>query len=317
MSTARKEACIPSSDFIQRTCPACGTQGTGAPDVVAAERAEDMSYADLKLRWQLASPARPFFSYYRCSRCALLHCQTYFGDAQLAELYGVFSDNTQGLPHDTIAKTQRGYFDVLARYSSRRGSVLEIGPDIGLFTQACREQGQFDHYWLFEPNRAAHAELEQRVSGSSYVLSTEMLRYDAVPERSVSVASMIHVLDHLRTPLETLRAVHALLRDDGYILIVTHDESSLMPRFVGRRWPGYCVYHPQLFRADSMTNLLRAAGFDVVTIEKTINYFPLSHLTRQFLWMIGAAALPVPPLPAIALGLPLGNIITIARRRAA
>lgn len=308
---------MPSSDFIQRNCPACDTHAAAEPNVVAAERAEDMSYAELKLRWHIAGLARTFFSYHRCSRCALLHCSTYFDDSQLADLYGTFNDNTEGLPHDTISKTQRGYFDVLARYSSRRGSVLEIGPDIGLFTQCCREQGQFDHYWLFEPNRTAHAELEKRVSGSSHVISTEMLRYDAVPERSVSVASMIHVLDHLRSPLAALRAVHARLRDDGHFLIVTHDESSLLPRLAGRRWPGYCVYHPQLFRADSMTNLLRAAGFDVLTIEKTVNHFPLSHLTQQFLWMVGAGAMPMPKLPAIDLGLPLGNIITIARRSAA
>ena len=45
------------------------------------------------------------------------------------------SPNMDDVPINSLKKTQEGYFRELRKYSNLKGAYLEIGPDIGLFTQ--------------------------------------------------------------------------------------------------------------------------------------------------------------------------------------
>ena len=104
---------------------------------------------------------RFFFSYYRCSDCSLLYCPTYYNEEELATLYKNQPENMSNVPFYCRIKTQENYFKKLKKYSPLDGGYLEIGADIGIFTNFCIEDGNFNYFNLFEPNIETHIQLKK------------------------------------------------------------------------------------------------------------------------------------------------------------
>jgi hypothetical protein len=97
--------------------------------------------------------------------------------------------------------------------------------------------------------------------------------------------------------------------------MVTHDESSLLRKIIGLRWPPFCLQHPQIYNPKSMIAILDKAGYEVIHQEKTTNYFPISFLIKHFFWAIGIRINWAPSFFGLTLGLKLGNLLTVARIR--
>src|SRR5262249_53976888 len=132
----------------------------------------------------------------------------------------------------------------------------------------------------------------------------------------LTLAVLIHVIDHLIDPAAVLQALYADLRPGGTVFIVTHDETSTMARVLGRRWPPYALQHPQLFAAHSIARLLERCCFTIVDARKTVNYFPATHLLRSLFTIAGVHRLAPRIDHPFTLGLRLGNIAAIARKPA-
>jgi hypothetical protein len=98
------------------------------------------------------------------------------------------------------------------------------------------------------------------------------------------------------------------------MLIVTHDERSLLARVLGKRWPPYTLQHPQLFSAASLQRTATEAGLKVTRIIKTVNYFPLCFLLEAALRVVGLRAYRGPRWPAPQVGLRLGNVALVAEK---
>jgi hypothetical protein len=66
-----------------------------------------------------------------------------------------------------------------------------------------------------------------------------------------------------------------------------------------------------------MRKLFEAAGYEVAYQSKTVNYFPVSFLLKQLLWALGLRVNSVPRFGQIAIGLKLGNMLTIGTPKGA
>lgn len=293
----------------KRFCPICADQTGGcAPAVRSVPPGESLSLDDLKPYWNRTLKKRIFLSFARCERCQLLYCPNYFAPAQLNELYAGMADNTGGVSVNILRKTQKGYFDVLRKFSPLRGDYLEVGPDIGLLVENCVREGDFQKYWLFEPNTGVQGTLRSVVKQKEFQIVPSLLNVDLIPDRQIAVVVMVHVFDHLLDPVATLKSLKRKLAPSAVLLLVTPDESSLLARLYGRKWEMYSLEHPQVFNPTSITNLIKAAGYRVLTVKKSYNYFPLSYLFQR---MMNFDSIRY-PIVDITLRLKLGNMITIA-----
>ncbi|WP_336980670.1 class I SAM-dependent methyltransferase [Altererythrobacter fulvus] len=274
--------------------------------------AEHLPLAQLRPLWAGLDKEPVFFSYRRCAICGLLYNPVYFTAHALADLYSELAPNMDMVPRSMIEATQRGYFDAIARAGELAGDYLEIGPDVGHMTAEAARRGSFGHFWLYEPNRAVHSLLRATAGTGAVTLESRMDDLSAVPEGAVGLAVMVHVLDHLLDPLPLLTQIRAKLRPGGMLAIVTHNEASLLRRILGRKWPPFCLQHPQLFSPATMKTVLQRAGLERVEVTGSSNLFPSDFLVRQ-----GAQAVGVPlgkvSLPSFPVRLPLGNILTLAR----
>jgi 2-polyprenyl-3-methyl-5-hydroxy-6-metoxy-1,4-benzoquinol methylase len=299
--------------YLHRSCPCCGggdvTQdGAVTSDLPAATR----TFEEIKQTWQHFFKRSSYFTYRRCAACGQLYCPVFFQLAQLIQLYSRMSDNTANLPIEVVGKTQRRYFDILEEFDATTGSYLELGPDIGLLTEVCAQKGSFSQLSLIEPNLDAHQELAQRAGKAPHQIFSEMDAYLQLPDASLDTVAMVHVLDHLLVPAEILRALKKKLRPGGKILIVTHDESSLLAKVLGSRWPAYCLQHPQLYNPRTISRALANEGFKVLGVKKTYNYFPVTYLLRHLLFALRLGKVPLPSWNKLTLPLRLGNIATVA-----
>jgi hypothetical protein len=300
----------PENDFSHRNCPICN-RDTPEATVASTPPAESMNLEELTPYWNGFFKKKVFFSYQRCAQCQLLYCPTFFSGEQLENLYKQMPDNTAGIPLSAMQRTQHGYFRSLKEFSKLDGNYLETGPDIGLFTENCINEGNFNKYWLFEPNREVWPQLENVTSGVETHISPEMFGFSSVPDKAVSAAVMIHVLDHLLDPLTILQKLHEKLTSNAILIVVTHDESSLLAKLTKAGWPAYCLQHPQLYNPVSIGKLMNAAGFKVLDVQKTANYFPVTYLAKHLLWALGMR-MNIPQVGALQLPLKLGNILTVA-----
>lgn len=306
-----------SRQYLSRGCPSCGALASEAKsDVASQPTAEATDYSQLIPVWNGFFKEKVFFSYGRCGKCGLLYAPTFFTPQQLEELYAQMPPNMDVVPIEALRKTQRGYFNSLKDVSPLKGDYIEIGPDIGLFTENCVREGQFGKYWLFEPNRDIVPALTETMQGKPHEIIQDMFGFSQVPDKAAGAAVMVHVLDHLLDPVSTLRELREKLLPGARLAIVTHDESSLLRRVFGKRWPAFCLQHPLIYNPRSMKRLLDAAGYDVVQLRKTVNYFPVQFLLHHLLWAFGLKIKSIPSFGGLTVGLKLGNMITIATPKA-
>jgi hypothetical protein len=300
------------NEYLKRFCPVCGTEPPETTTVSTPKNAEGLDLEAVTQSWNGFFKEKVIFSYVRCGNCSLLYCPTFFTNSQLEILYEQMPPNMDEVPMAALIDTQHGYFKFLKNSTPLSGGYVEIGPDIGLFTEHCVREGSFTEYWLFEPNHAVTPALEKVVKDHKAHVIQEMTDFTTIPDGAISAAVIIHVMDHLLDPVATLSALKKKLTSQARVLIVTHDESSLLRRLFSWRWPAFCLQHPQIYSPQTTKALFKAAGFDVIEQHKTVNYFRLSFLVKHGLWALGIRVKTVPRFGNITIGLKLGNILTIA-----
>jgi hypothetical protein len=279
------------------------------------QKAEDLNYDTLVPYWNGFFKDKIYFSYARCGGCGLLFAPIFYTPDQLTALYGQMPPNMDLVPKSALVRTQEGYFEELKNHSNLKNNYIEIGPDIGIFTENCSREGKFNHYWLCEPNKEVAHALAQSVGANPFTIIEDMFGFSKIPDQSSGVAVMVQVLDHLLDPVATLSELRTKLLPEAKILIVTHNEQSLLRKIVQWRWPAFCLQHPQIYNPKSITKLMDKAGYKIDSIKKTKNYFEVSFLIKHLLWAFGLKVKTIPSIFNFTIGLELGNIITIASPR--
>jgi hypothetical protein len=298
--------------YLSRQCPICRKNTQIKIEISSEKKAEGLNFDKLTPYWNGFFKEKIFFSYARCGECELLFSPIFYRPDQLEALYSQMPPNMDLVPMAALLKTQRGYFNVLRKYSGLENGYIEVGPDIGIFTVNCTRDGNFDYYWLCEPNKEVAGTLAKSVGNNEFTIIEDMFGFSAIPERSAGVAIMIQVLDHLLDPVTTLSELKTKLLPNAKLLLVTHNEKSLLRKIIGWRWPAFCLQHPQIYNPNSITALLKKSGYEVDSIGRSINYFEFSFLLKHLLWAFGFKVKSVPRIFNFTIGLKLGNMITIA-----
>ena len=172
------------------------------------------------------------------------------------------------------------------------------------------------HLYLYEPNYEVHDILQKNMGNKPFKIITHNYTAKDIPEGTLGTASIIHALDHILDPRQFIRDIYKSLKPEGVILIVTHNEGSLLAKILKNKWPPYTLQHPQLFRPKTIGKLLTAENFKILTCQRTYNYFPITHFIKAGLSAFGLDKIRVPDLSKFILPIKLGNIITIAKKPA-
>lgn len=298
--------------WLKRNCPLCSSdqivEGSG---VEASFIADDMTFEEVAEFWRGFRKDSCFFTFFRCADCGLLYCRNYFTEDQLTSLYASMGDNSAGVADVVLERTQRGYFNFVNRIGYRAdGDYLELGPDTGLLTKNFAKNGA-GKIALIEPNQEVRDELLDSAKACLDVkIYSSLTQLDS--NEKFDVVAGIHVYDHLVNLSEDLNSIARFCKDQAKILIVVHDESSLLRKVIGKKWPPFCLQHPQLFNPDTIKQTLVRAGFGDVKVAKSTNWFPLRHIGLMISSLFGISSGWTKFTPKKEVPLRLGNMIVCA-----
>ncbi|MBN1910104.1 MAG: class I SAM-dependent methyltransferase [Pirellulales bacterium] len=151
------------------------------------------------------------------------------------------------------------------------GRLVDVGCGGGQLLAEARRTGSWELFGV-EPSPMA-AKLAAKHANCTVWEST--LHESPLEIDSVDIMAMIGVLEHLHDPLGTLRYAHRLLKSDGLLAVYVPNFNYLRLKDTGpvawlrsRRWSNL---HPQEhmfhFTTQSLTRLLRVAGFELVDVD--------------------------------------------------
>lgn len=104
-------------------------------------------------------------------------------------------------------------------------------------------------------------------------------RLDDVPKQKFHVVTLFHVFEHLIEPMEVLKNIHSIMTDDGTIVIeVPHAKDFLIEHSKAFREHTFWSEHLFLHTRETLNALLKAAGFEVLSIEGVQRYPLANHL---------------------------------------
>ena len=304
-----------SGDWLKRTCPLCKQNETKlVPEVFSKNPAESLTYTGTKELFVGFRTSQTFFSFSRCTNCGLLYCPWYFSTEQLDELYSDMPDNLLGEDQSIISKTHQSYVKQISKKIIKSNVYLEIGPDIGLVTRSVISQIKPNKVILIEPNKSVHKELLSNSKSNAEVLLIDSV--DDLGEQSPDLIIGVHVYDHLLNPLEELIKLNFKSATGAKIALVVHNEKSIIRKILGKKWPPFCLQHPQLYNKKTIKQMLELAGWKIISIQPTINWFSLRHFARMGGGLIGFNPRLFSLIPNIQIPIKLGNMICIAEKRA-
>ena len=301
--------------WISRNCPICNTP-PAIVEITASIRADELTFEDTKKLWMGFRKNSCFFDYYRCQECKLLFNKYYFSPDQLDILYGNMPDNSNKVNHKILSRTQSGYLSfLLKKVGLNKGSkYLEIGPDVGLLTYHVSRTSLFKNITLVEPNKAVHEALLNSIAAD--VETSIYPDFHELPaDNKFDVVSGVHVFDHLIDPLSYIKNLTDFMEHDSYVLSVTHDEGSVLRKILTRKWPPFCLQHPQLYNSRTIEVVFEKAGLKKISINKSTNWFPLKHIVGVAAKLIGFPEIFVKFTPPIDIPLKLGNMISVFQKK--
>lgn len=164
------------------------------------------------------------------------------------------------------------YKGIFAR--KNKGSILDIGSGLGLFSSKFEEKG-----WDVLGTDIS----KDLVKYSKEVFRIRTLIGDVVkvnlPKKHFDVVTMNGVFEHIYTPHETLIKIRELLKDDGVLVIVVPNIESLGSLIHGKEWyhlqPGRHLYQ---FSPKTLARLLQKTGFAIDELSHSYwahNYYSL------------------------------------------
>ncbi len=250
------------------TCPLCGAPSRRAFLVDDRNRG--------------IAAAAPF-EYERCSAC-----RSYFLTNVPADLARHYPPDYHGRPTgaelERLAQAERPKLD-LVRGVAGTGSMLEIGPGIGLFARAAVLAGFHVTAVEMDPGCCAHLEA---VVGARAIQSDQ-------PEAALAglgsfdAIVMWHVIEHLPRPWAVLEAAAEHLAPGGALVVATPNPEALQFRLLGGRWAHvdaprhlYLISESELRRKAAELGLVHVTSTTRDAAGRHWNRFGWEYAVRRY-----------------------------------
>jgi 2-polyprenyl-3-methyl-5-hydroxy-6-metoxy-1,4-benzoquinol methylase len=293
-------------------CPLCGSDDYKV-------RYDDRSAGDhLDPQVHYTSTSSAFGSHGRiveCRSCSLLFVNPRPHHLKVQDSYAEVEDTRYLEEEQGRVETFAASVRHIQRFRAS-GRLLDVGSHVGTFLVQAQKAGyRVDGV---EPSVWASGIASERIDGTIWNSAIE----DAgLPEETYDVATIWDVIEHLPDPALTMRSVYSALKPGGIFAVSTMDVSAPFARLMGHRWPWYMHMHLVYFSRQTLTEMLRREGFEIVEVTKHTRRVRLSYLASRLTpYSAPAGRLAMGILSRLGLsertvGINLGDIMTVIARR--
>jgi len=209
----------------------------------------------------------------KCLNCGLVYNESRHPPEEILNMYSEVKDETYLENLDSRFQTFRHNFKKVRRYLPSSGRLLDIGSYCGVSLKVARELG-FEPLGV-EPSKWAvqycRDNLDENIiQGTLKDLPSEADSFDVI--------TMWDVLEHMTHPIDELVEVKSRLKPDGVFVFSTLYLNSWYPKILKDRWPWYMDMHLFYFTLDSLSQMLKKTGFELVHFEKYTHIITLEYL---------------------------------------
>ncbi|OQP59591.1 hypothetical protein A3860_37005 [Niastella vici] len=221
----------------------------------------------------------------RCTQCSTEFLFPQLNNEALQQLYSESYYAAWGLKGDADNEATRQMklatfelrLDLLARLG-KQGRLLDVGCATGYLLEAARDRGWAPYGVEYAAWAAAMA---QKKFGSEAIFNGT-LEQCHFPENFFDAIVMSDLIEHVRSPHETLLKARSLLKDDGLLLIVTPDTAAISHHLMGKRWTHYKPEHFFYFNRRSFQHLASKSGWKIIHYEKAAKALNIGYFHTQF-----------------------------------
>ncbi len=214
------------------------------------------------------------YSAVRCLRCGTARLEPrppinemhrFYAPGAYARAEGAQADTEVGRRLDALNAGLARRADAAAGGALPR-RALDVGCGDGRFLAALKKRGFTVEGLETDP---VAADMARRRAGA-VIHERPVETSDLTPE-SFDLVTLLHVLEHVPDPRETLAAVRRVLRPGGALLLALPNAASVEATLFGSAW-----YHLDLprhlwgFTPHSLIRLLEESGFNIISLR----YFP-------------------------------------------
>lgn len=222
----------------------------------------------------------------KCDNCGLVYVNPRPTREQLMDYYTkVYDHDSFFEAADSIKKRCREDLNLISKYK-QSGRLLEIGCMYGFLLELARQSG-------YEPYGV---EISKQTSDYARdVLGLNVfngpLENRGFEDGFFDVIFLSHLIEHLENPMETLKLINHIIKDEGVLILRCPNFISLMSRLTGKSWwwlaPPEHLYH---FSPKTIRIILNKTGFN--RVESTTTHGDLRYL--RYLGVCLIEALPLP-----------------------
>ncbi|KKU92450.1 MAG: Methyltransferase type 12 [Microgenomates group bacterium GW2011_GWA1_48_10] len=213
----------------------------------------------------------------KCQNCGMIYVDEPISQKEISEFYQISEDPVYLAEQKAREKTFKLYLAKLEKVIHRKGKLLDVGTNTGLFVKVAR-----DNSWQatgLEPNAQA---VQYAKDKFGLTLIAKPFETNTFPKESFDVITMWDVIEHFTDPVSEITKVYRTLKKGGVFAFSTVDPESLTAKIRGSKWPWYMEMHRVLLSRPVIERYLRQSGFKTVFFRSHWRFFSLGYAATRW-----------------------------------
>lgn len=213
-------------------------------------------------------------------------------------------------------KTFLRYIQQLKLYKAT-GNLLDIGAYSGFLLEVAQNEG----FNVFGIELSEYASQLAKNKFGANKIHTGTIQTANFEKEYFDLITICDVLEHINDPIAMLKLSSGLLKKDGYIMIVTPNDNSLVTHIVRRARQKYQFEHLYYFNTKTIERICELTGFKIIykkSVWKTATIDYICVYLKQYkmfpLYYIFCVFQFVPFICKINFKMPSGSLMYILKK---
>jgi 2-polyprenyl-3-methyl-5-hydroxy-6-metoxy-1,4-benzoquinol methylase len=217
------------------------------------------------------------WTFYKCQICDYVFSNPYVPNENIIEFYSNLKDTEYT---DEAGGRAKNFYKILRRLDKIEKpdkSILDIGSASGIFPYIAKKFGY--EVKGIEPSEYLVSEAKEKFDITLFKGTVDNFKTD----KKFSVITLLDIIEHLVDADNFIKKLDKFIEDEGILVIVTPDVSSLTARIFKNRWWHYRIAHINFFNLKSIIYLLNKNNYNIIKKKRYAWNFSLFYLlTRLF-----------------------------------